>query len=133
MMLLTNGATDEEIQRGMSAEFQGMTEQEIDDLSLATAERMLAESSGRKAYKKAFAEKRIHTHIAKASKRGAWGAVANLEAQLARIQGTEEPVEQKVTVDARLQTATLQVLGELTPEQVQELVAEELKMLPPKP
>ena len=127
--LLVNGLSDEEIARAMASEY-GMGEDECEVLRVQVAERMMAESDARKPFKKSMAEKRIHRHIASASKRGAWGAVANLEAQLARIQGTEEPLEQRITTDVRLQTATLQVLGSLSNEQVEALVSEELRRLP---
>jgi len=123
--LLINGVSDEDITRVMNAE-HGMTDQETEDLRVAVAEAMLHESATRGPYKKAMAEKRLHQHIAKAAKRNAWGAVAVLEGQLARVQGTEVPTETKVTVDARLQTATLHVLAALPQEQVDALIAEEL-------
>lgn len=123
--LLVNGVSDENIVRAMSAE-HGMTEDEVVVLQKAVAERMLSECEVRKPFKKAMAERRIHSHIAKAANRNAWGAVANLESQLARIQGTEEAQETKLTVNARLQTATLHVLTSMPQEQVDELIAEEL-------
>lgn len=129
--LLVNGASDDEVRSVMKKEF-GLDEHEADLLADQVAERMLQESAKKKPYKKAMAEKRLHGHIARAAARNAWGAVGVLEGQLARIQGTEEPIETNIKVDARLQQATLTVLGQMSPEQVQELVAEEVKRLPPR-
>lgn len=126
--LLANGVSDETITRAMNSEYS-MTEMESDQLKESVANRMLAESTARGPYKKVFAEKRLHGHIRASAKRNAWGAVANLEGQLARIQGTEEPTESRVTIDARLQTATLHVLAGMPQEQVDELIAEELALL----
>ena len=125
--LLMHGVSDETIARTMQSEYS-MTESESEQLQVSVAQRILAESAARSPYKKALAEKRLHNHIMKASKRNAFGAVANLEGQLARIQGTEEPVESKVTIHARLQTATLHLLASMPQEQVDELIAEELAL-----
>ncbi len=123
--LLKNNVGDDVIFRVMMQEFN-MTDSESEVLKEQVLARALSESEHRKPFKKALAEKRISDHIAKASKRGAYGAVAALEGQLARIQGTEEPVESKLTVNARLQTATLHILQGMPQEQIDELIAEEL-------
>ena len=128
--LLANGLSDEEIVEMMKKAHTTMIDDEVTELQEKVAERMLAESEKRKPYKKALAEKRLQRHIVSAASRNAWGAVANLEGQLARIQGTEEPQESKLTVDARLQSAAVHVLGAMSNEQLNELVAEELKRLP---
>lgn len=123
--LLKSNVTDDMIARVMMQEFN-MTDSESEVLKAKVLEHLLSESEHRKPFKKALAEKRISDHIAKASKRGAYGAVAALEGQLARIQGTEEPTETKLTVNARLQTATLHILQGMPQEQIDELIAEEL-------
>jgi hypothetical protein len=123
--LLKNMVGDDVIVRVMQQEFN-MTDSESEVLKQQVLERALSESEHRKPYKKSLAEQRISDHIAKAAKRGAYGAVAALEGQLARIQGTEEATETKVTVNARLQTATLHILQGMPQEQIDELIAEEL-------
>jgi hypothetical protein len=117
--------SDELIARVMNQEYQ-MLEHEVEVLKMQVLERMLSESDHRKPFKKSMAERRLSAHIAKAAKRGAWGAVAALEGQLARIQGTEEATETKVTVNARMQTATLHILSGMPQEQIDELIAKEL-------
>jgi hypothetical protein len=123
--LLVNNTSDELIARVMNQEYQ-MLEHEVEVLKMQVLERMLSESDHRKPFKKSMAERRLSAHIAKAAKRGAWGAVAALEGQLARIQGTEEATETKVTVNARMQTATLHILSGMPQEQIDELIAKEL-------
>lgn len=123
--LLKNNVGDDVIARVMQQEFN-MTDSESEVLKQQVLERALSESEHRKPYKKSLAEQRISEHIVKASKRGAYGAVAALEGQLARIQGTEEAVETKLTVNARVQTAVLHILQGMPQEQIDELIAEEL-------
>lgn len=126
--LMSNGVPDAEVVQTLRKEF-GITTREAKNLRFAALKKLTLESELKRPHKKALAEHRIQRHIVQAASRHAWGAVAQLEKNLSKIQGTEEPTEQRVTVDARLQQAVLVVLGSKTPEEIQSLVAEEVSML----
>jgi hypothetical protein len=128
--LMCDGLNDDELVETMQGAFQ-MTEDEVLRLRDKVRAQLSAEFDENSVIHKAMASRRIHRHIQEARKARQWGAVANLESQLSKIQGTESPTEQHITVDAKLQQATLTMLGGMTPAQVQELIAEELKRLPP--
>ena len=128
--LMSNGLTDDEIVEVMQTNFKAMTDDEILRLKTTMRAQMLADFEEQSPLFKATACRRLQRHIVQASSAKQYGAVANLEGQLSKIQGTESVSEAHITIDARLQQATLQVLGSMTPAQVQELVAEELKRLP---
>lgn len=127
--LMSNGLTTDEIVEAMGAKY-GMTEDEVLRLREKVRASMATEYDENAPLHKQMASRRIHRHIVSAAKARQWGAVAQLESQLSKIQGTESPTEQHITVDARLQQATLHVLGNMSPSQIQELVAEELRRLP---
>lgn len=127
--LMSSGLSDDEIIDAMQTNF-AMTEDEVIRLREKVRAQMLVEFDENAPLHKAMASRRIQRHINEARKARQWGAVANLESQLSKVQGTESPTEQHITVDARLQQATLQVLGGMTQAQVQELIAEELKRMP---
>lgn len=128
--LISNGVSDDELIDIMQNNFPGISSGEIDKLKEKVKALVIAEYDDRAPLFKPLAVRRIHKHILKAEKANQWGAVANLEGQLSKIQGTESVSEMHVTVDARLQQATLHVLGMMNPAEVNELVAEELKRLP---
>lgn len=128
--LICNGVSNDELIELMQNNFPGITDDEIEKMKEKVRAALLAEHDENAALFKPAAIRRIHKHIVKASNANQWGAVANLESQLSKIQGTESVSETHITVDARLQQATLQVLGTMSPAEVQELVAEELKRLP---
>jgi hypothetical protein len=128
--LLINGVSHDEIAEAMGAKFQ-MTSDEVATLIPKVLNQLKAEYDESSPFHKQMASRRLHGHIIEARKARQYSAVANLESQLSKIQGTESPTEQHLTIDARLQQATLQVLGQLTPAQVNDLVAEELRQLGP--
>jgi hypothetical protein len=128
--LICNGVSNDELIELMQNNFPSMTIDEIDKTKEKVRAALLAEHDENAPLFKPAAIRRIHKHIVQASSAKQWGAVANLESQLSKIQGTESVSETHITVDARLQQATLQVLGTMSAAEVQELVAEELKRLP---
>ena len=79
----------------------------------------------RAVYNKSAAVRRHQDHIQKASKKGQWPAVAMLETNLARIQGTNEPLEIHVNDDSRVNDALVRVLGMANPEKLREMVTQE--------
>lgn len=129
MDLMSNGLSEDELITAMDTKFS-MTRDETIRLRERVKAVLQSEFDEAAPLHKALASRRIQKHILRAQKANQWGAVANLESQLSKIQGTESPTESHITVDARLQQATLHVLGGMSPAQVQELVAEELKRMP---
>lgn len=129
MDLMCNGLSEDELVSAMDTKY-GMTRDEVLRLREKVRAVLQSEFDETAPLHKAMASRRIQRHILQAQKARQWGAVANLESQLSKIQGTESPTEAHVTVDARLQQATLHVLGGMSPAQVQELVAEELRRMP---
>lgn len=127
--LMCNGLSEDELCDAMDAKF-GMSQDEVTRLRDKMRATIQSEFEENAPLHKAMASHRIQRHIVSAQSARQWGAVANLEAQLSKIQGTESPTESHVTVDAKLQAATLQVLAAMNPAQVNELVAEELRRMP---
>ena len=77
-------------------------------------------------YRRAAAIRRNKSHIEKAASKGQYGAVAALEANLSKMEGTHEAVKIEVSnVGRELDEALVSVLGELDPEVVQDMVAME--------
>jgi hypothetical protein len=126
--LMSHGVSQDEIVDAMRAKFE-MTEDQTLALSEKVNAQVITEFTENSTIHKAMASRRLHRHIVGATKARQWSAVAQLEGQLAKIQGTESPSEQRLTIDARLQQATLQVLGGMTPAQVNELVGEEVRRM----
>lgn len=123
--LLINGVSTAEIQSVMQAEY-GMSDDETREMVRRVGELIVSESRERAPLKKALAEQRLHRHIIQASKRNQWGAVSALEHTLARVQGTEEPVVEKIQIDHRIVAASIQMLGTMSEDEVQALIAEDL-------
>lgn len=68
--------------------------------------------------------RRIATRIAKAEKAGAWTAVMAGEQLLAKIQGTLEPVQVHVNVDATVREAVTVVLAQMPPAELEALLTD---------
>lgn len=83
------------------------------------------EDAQRKAFRKAAAIRRHHEHITKASKKGAYTAVAMLEGNLSKIEGTAEPLRIEVSDDTRMSEAVLKVLQVADPAKLRALVQQE--------
>lgn len=103
----------------------------IEDDVLSLLERvkkdLVNEYDNRTPFNKAAASERISKHIVKAAAEKQFGAVANLEGQLAKIQGTEEPIQTHLTIDHQIQQKALHILSLKTPAELQELVVDELR------
>lgn len=85
------------------------------------------ERANRPTYK-AQAMRRIYGHIAEARKAGNWTSVAQFERLLTEIQGTREPVEIQLNVDATVTEAVLHVVANLTPERRAAILAEQKRL-----
>ena len=127
--LVSNNLSLDEMLEAMSDKF-GMDAEAVIELKQRVCTQLQKEYEDNKSTHKAMANRRISKTIVKAGVARQFGAVAQLEAQLSKIQGTEAPIEQHITLDATVQTATMTILGEMDPAQIQVLVAEELKRLP---
>jgi hypothetical protein len=77
---------------------------------------------------KAQAMRRLYNHIQKARDTDNWAAVAQLERLLSDIQGTKEPVEVNMNVDARVTEAALHVVATLTPERREEIIERQKRL-----
>ena len=71
---------------------------------------------------KARASQRITREIMEARQAKQWSAIAPLENVLARIEGTMEPI--KVTVDVQVSVALLNVIGNMSPHEMDTILAE---------
>jgi hypothetical protein len=81
------------------------------------------EDEERKEFAKGAAERRHYSHIDRAARKGAFTAVAMLETNLMRIQGTGEPLEVNVnSKDSRLSEALIRVLNGTNALQLRQLV-----------
>lgn len=77
-------------------------------------------------YRRMAAIRRNKAHIEKAAAKGQYGAVAALEANLTKMEGTAEPIRVEVSnVGREMDEALMHVLGEMDPDQFRELVASE--------
>lgn len=107
-----------------------VSKQHAADMLKRAKSRLQKQSDERKPLNRALAERRIHDHITSARKRNQFAAVAQLEKQLAAIQGTEQPPETNVNVNVRLNAAVMHVLGQLEPAQLQSIIVDEAARLP---
>lgn len=130
--LLADGVPLDEIREKM-AEDHELTHEQTDLMLEEARSKLLEEHDHTEPIKRAAAEHRILRHIRAAAGRNQWGAVGQLEKTLATVQGTEQPKVSRLEIDARLQAATLSMLGALEPTEVQRLIAEELERLPKLP
>lgn len=74
---------------------------------------------------KAQAIRRISNHIAQASKDKNWAAVAALERLQSDIQGTKEPIDVQININATVQESVLHVVANMTPEKQRRLIEEQ--------
>lgn len=134
--LLSSGLSSDELYATMADKF-GMGEAEVDRLAEKVKAQLKTEYEEGAILHKAAASRRLHRHIVSAAAAKQYSAVAQLESQLSKIQGTESPTEQHITVDAKMQAAVMTMLSTSSPTQIQELVNEELRRMtpatPPRP
>lgn len=76
------------------------------------------------AHRTAAARRRHLSHIRKAEAKGAFNAVAMLESNLIKIEGTATPITVTVTHEARLNDATMAALGQADESEIRKLVDE---------
>ncbi len=71
---------------------------------------------------------RLHTFIAKAASQSKWSAVAALEAEVSRIIGSRAPKLIQVGGDQGVRDAMTKIASELTAEEREAIVAEQLEL-----
>lgn len=81
-----------------------------------------AEDAEGAAHRTAAARRRHLSHIRKAEAKGSFNAVAMLEGNLIKIDGTAVPIEVKVTHEARLNDATMAALGQADEAEIRRLI-----------
>lgn len=118
--LLANHVDREEIVAIMVRQFQ-MPRQTTEALIRATYREWAEEEVERRPFYRSAAIKRIQAHIVQASKAKAWNAVAALERTLAEIQGTREPVEHHVQIDANIREAVVGLLTQMPEADIERL------------
>jgi hypothetical protein len=77
----------------------GMSHKQTDRLVQAILRSWHRDTAKNAKYTKVQSIRRIEGHLRAAAKKQSWAAVAMFEQQLARIQGTEEPIVHKVDVN----------------------------------
>lgn len=90
--------------------------------------RWAEEERGNRPHLKAQAQRRLIAHIAEARKENQWSAIAQLERLLSEMQGTREPVEINLNVDATVTEAAMHVVANLSQEKVAELVERQKRL-----
>lgn len=73
---------------------------------------------------KAAAIRRLMGHISASRREKNWTAVAQFERLLSDVQGTREPLELNLNIDARVTEALVHVIADMSSEQVLEYEAE---------
>lgn len=99
-----------------------LTEQQTMHVMLDVQRMWDHEDATRGEMAKSASIRRHHDHIQKASKKGAYTAVAMLESNLSKIEGTNEPLRIEVNDGARMTDAVLRVLGDVDPAKLRALV-----------
>lgn len=90
--------------------------------------RWAAEEQDTRATYKATAMRRLYGHIAEARAAKHWPAVAQLERLLAEMQGTKEPMEVALNINAALGESAARVVAQLPPEKLAALIAEQREL-----
>lgn len=90
--------------------------------------RWAEEERGNRPHTKAQAQRRLLGHIAEAKRENQWSAIAQLERLLSEMQGTREPVEINLNVDATVTEAAMHVVANLSQEKIAQLVEKQRRL-----
>lgn len=101
-----------------------MTESGVDALINEVYQSWREEDAAGRPHKKSGAIRRIKRTIARATAKGAFTAVGQLERTLMMIEGTAEPLKVEVSGVDKVSVALVHVLNVQSPEELDELVAE---------
>ena len=125
--LLAGGASREEIDHQLAIEFS-MTSRAVGVLLTRVVKNWSDEEVERRPHMKRAAVKRMHSHIASARAAKNYGAVSSLERLLAQMQGTLEPIEINVNIDATVRESVINVVAMATPARLEQLATAALRM-----
>jgi|TARA_Y100000034_G_scaffold126671_1_gene178229 hypothetical protein len=115
--LIAQGVPNQAIQAAMRQE-HGMSATQTDRLVSQVYQEWGDEDADRRPHLKQSAVRRMHNHINNARKAKAWGAVMQGERLLAQIQGTMEPTEVRVNVDAEVRESVMVLLSQLPQDRI---------------
>lgn len=124
---LASGRSDDDIAGEMETKY-GMSAEETARLRDSVLDKWAQEDASRGKHLKAAARRRIYEHIQQASAANQFQAVAGLERTLAAIEGTEEPRGGRDSGGINVSQTIIAVLGDMTPEALQEYIATGAKL-----
>ena len=130
--LLANG-TDHTNIYAICAEQFGMTKQATTRMCGRVLDTWAQDEEAQRPQYKRAAMRRIHGHIAASKKAGKWSSVAQFENLLARIQGTLEPLEVNVNLEATVRESVLHVVSSMDADRLHELAERALAYRAPLP
>lgn len=125
--LMVAGLSQEQIAKATGKSF-GMTKHQTMLYIARIRDRWAEEEKEARPHNKTQATRRIVGHIAEARRDKNWSAVAQLEKLLSDMQGTKEPTEINVNVDATLTQAIVSVVSNLTPERRAAMIEEQRRL-----
>jgi hypothetical protein len=125
--LLAAAVPREQVEQQMAVQF-GMTAYAVNKLTQEVLKSWGDDEAEQKPHYKRAAIKRIIGHIAAARAAKQYSAVSSLERLLAQIQGTMEPIEIHVNLDATVRESVLHVVAEMTPERLRAMAEAAMRM-----
>jgi hypothetical protein len=125
--MLIAGISQSRIERVCREQF-GMTKAAVGTYIVRIRDRWAVEERESRPFYKAQAMRRLYGHMAEARRDKNWAAIAQFEKLLSDMQGTKEPVEVNINVDATVTEAALHVVSTLTPERRAALIEEQRRL-----
>ena len=105
-----------------------MTRRATDKLARLVYQQWHQEDTDRRPHQKQAAIRRLQDHVLGARKAGNWNAVMQGERLLAQIQGTLEPVEVHINVDAEIRETVAVLLTQLPQERIDAMAEKALQL-----
>ncbi len=136
--LLSTGVSDDAIIDALGvvvnpdgSEGMALAEGTVLRLMSEVRKRWESEDEARAAGSKSAAVRRHNDHIRKASRKGAWNAVAMLESNLMKIEGNATPIQVNISGEIRSTNAILHVMGEMDESSMRKLIESERSRIVP--
>lgn len=126
--LMINGVSDERQLVAVRDRFPTVTKAKLIRLHSKLRAGWMEQDKQARPHNKYTAQRRIYGHIAKAQKDGAHGSVASLERLLSDIQGTRDPVEVNLNVDATVSESIMHVVANLSTSEMDAMVREQARL-----
>lgn len=123
--LLINGVPEHRIEATLREQFSRTRHGDVGRIIASVRARWAEEEKNNRPHFKATAQRRLYTHIAKASKEANFAAVAALERLLSDVQGTKEAVEVNLNLDATVTEAVMHVVANLSTEEMDRITQEQ--------